>query len=980
MAKSSLITTTAYRSRVNRLLKELIDIFDTASGHDHDGTNSKSVSASTTYGTAGQMATPGIAAANAAGSTAASARIDHVHIAKVNDDVSFLFGTGSDVSMLWSTGDASNHAFVVGLGASNAVHIAAGADKTTDWNLPADNDPTLYIHRATTNPATEYMRMYVDGTDAHIDAVGNNLSLDIAGSGVFAVTAAGADVTGALTASTTLEVTGTSTFTGAVTTVAGVTVGGTLDVTGAVTTTTHLTVGGNLTVTGSWVINSTFDLNGNELVMDVAGNDSLHVSTDNQLDMKLNGNDEYVFTVTHLDMNSNHLDNTGYVVLNAVTLPAGTEVYVGQDNTGDFNANALTGKVINLQIAGIDEVVVSGAALYPATDDGQTLGIKDTNDWSDVFIATGGTINWENDNVILTHSTGALTITGSFYANDAAGPAVMDEAATTTNPTLIPNKAEVDTGIGWASDTIHIVLGGADEYSFSATTLDMNANTITEAGTITTNEAAGPAIANEAATSTNPTLIPDQAEMDTGIGWASDTLHFVLGGANEVQVTTSAMSPGTNDGNALGTTSLGWSDLHLATGGVINWANGNATITHSTNTLSFDATATGEIVMNDAGADVNFRVETALGADTFSIDGATGHVGIGGTAPVADVGLVVEFPAQTATANAEVYRMHVKNSYAITIPTGTAANVATVRFDEPNITATGTVTSAYTVFISGAPTEGAANYALYVAGHTLVDSTFTAAGLITSTASITFASGAQDLIVKADTAAALEVSDGTTKLMAFDSRNTTTATTHIAITNPTGQTLPDGAGVYHRNMGLAAYTTTLLGTTPVTTHQDGLQLFLGAPTIAQSGGAVTVDRASTLYVETPVAGGSVTITTIAPIDTETGGYLSSAGAWTDASSVALKKDIRNMDYKLFESVIDQVTPRLYKYGHPGDGGYIRFGLIAEEVPEELAQPGRTGIAARDVAGLAITGVKWLKNRMEELETELAAVKRLIAQT
>lgn len=45
-------------------------------------------------------------------------------------------------------------------------------------------------------------------------------------------------------------------------------------------------------------------------------------------------------------------------------------------------------------------------------------------------------------------------------------------------------------------------------------------------------------------------------------------------------------TPSTNDGAALGTTALNWSDLFLATGGVINWNNGNATITHSAGVLS----------------------------------------------------------------------------------------------------------------------------------------------------------------------------------------------------------------------------------------------------------------------------------------------------------------------------------------------------------------------------------------------------------
>lgn len=42
----------------------------------------------------------------------------------------------------------------------------------------------------------------------------------------------------------------------------------------------------------------------------------------------------------------------------------------------------------------------------------------------------------------------------------------------------------------------------------------------------------------------------------------------------------SLLAPNSNDGLALGSTSLGWSDLFLASGGVINWNNGGVTLTH----------------------------------------------------------------------------------------------------------------------------------------------------------------------------------------------------------------------------------------------------------------------------------------------------------------------------------------------------------------------------------------------------------------
>jgi hypothetical protein len=50
---------------------------------------------------------------------------------------------------------------------------------------------------------------------------------------------------------------------------------------------------------------------------------------------------------------------------------------------------------------------------------------------------------------------------------------------------------------------------------------------------------------------------------------------------------TTAPRPTTNDGAALGTTTFKWSDLFLASGGVINFDNGDVTIAHGANFLSF---------------------------------------------------------------------------------------------------------------------------------------------------------------------------------------------------------------------------------------------------------------------------------------------------------------------------------------------------------------------------------------------------------
>lgn len=51
---------------------------------------------------------------------------------------------------------------------------------------------------------------------------------------------------------------------------------------------------------------------------------------------------------------------------------------------------------------------------------------------------------------------------------------------------------------------------------------------------------------------------------------------------------TTAANPATSDGATLGTTSLMWSDIFLAAGAVINFNNGDVTITHTSNVITID--------------------------------------------------------------------------------------------------------------------------------------------------------------------------------------------------------------------------------------------------------------------------------------------------------------------------------------------------------------------------------------------------------
>lgn len=75
--------------------------------------------------------------------------------------------------------------------------------------------------------------------------------------------------------------------------------------------------------------------------------------------------------------------------------------------------------------------------LNPTTDDGAPLG-DTTHNWSDLFLATGGVVNYANGNVVMTHSSGILTIgTGTLKittpTNNTTSVLTTDGTQTTSN-------------------------------------------------------------------------------------------------------------------------------------------------------------------------------------------------------------------------------------------------------------------------------------------------------------------------------------------------------------------------------------------------------------------------------------------------------------------------------------------------------------------------------------------------------------------
>jgi hypothetical protein len=76
-------------------------------------------------------------------------------------------------------------------------------------------------------------------------------------------------------------------------------------------------------------------------------------------------------------------------------------------------------------------------------------------------------------------------------------------------------------------------------------------------------------------------------DSDNKICFTTDNeIRLTVNGVLDLILAENALTPGSSDGTALGTTSLMWSDLFLASGAIINFNNDNLTLTHSSNALT----------------------------------------------------------------------------------------------------------------------------------------------------------------------------------------------------------------------------------------------------------------------------------------------------------------------------------------------------------------------------------------------------------
>lgn len=353
---------------------------------------------------------------------------------------------------------------------------------------------------------------------------------------------------------------------------------------------------------------------------------------------------------------------------------------------------------------------------------------------------------------------------------------------------------------------------------------------------------------------------------------------------------------------------------------------------------------------------------TIIDIDTRVATDNVATVGIGGCPPT------------IAAVNGTTYSQEKINTITVTL-TGTTGVTALdglgLYLDVPTVTDASaiTVTTLSNLYVALPVAAGSVTATNIFAAHF--------AGAVKIDGNINVAAQATNFVGKANTAAALALTDGTTSLVAVDTRNTVTGVKAVLFTG-TAPTIAGASGTTYSVVGIGAITFTTSTQTGITALQ-GLCLNIGAPTVNQSGGAVTVTAASVVHIAQLVAGASVTISSQYMISTGVSDcFLTNAGVWTDHSCFADgKRFVMDAATGLIEGVLGSLRPRQWQYTdmHGDDKGRLRAGLLYDELPDVLRAPGQDrAVAPGLLASFALAALKLLYDENRDLRARVLALE------
>jgi len=187
------------------------------------------------------------------------------------------------------------------------------------------------------------------------------------------------------------------------------------------------------------------------------------------------------------------------------------------------------------------------------------------------------------DFVFTFNGTEAWRMSGGSFSAFSVGAQLLNETSSSTNPTIIPRKGSFGNGIGGAAGEVAIIVGGGSKIAaYSAAVVISQDTTFSSAGTaslpainfgdtdtgfyessddvlavstlgsirgswdagqyttyvsIQADLTSGPALLRENAAATNPTLVPNKSDSNTGIGSSgADQLSMIAGGVESIRV------------------------------------------------------------------------------------------------------------------------------------------------------------------------------------------------------------------------------------------------------------------------------------------------------------------------------------------------------------------------------------------------------------------------------------------------------------
>ena len=396
---------------------------------------------------------------------------------------------------------------------------------------------------------------------------------------------------------------------------------------------------------GQAIVQNLLDLSGAELILDADNDTTITADTDDQIDIKIAGADDFQFTANKFSIltgsNQSFADNTkglfgtgddlevyhdgtnSYIAnktgaLKIATETSGIALTIGHTTSETTVADNLT-VTGNLTVGGttsfgdFDITNVGSIALDTITNDGTDITLDSSADI--VIDAAGGNVEFKDAGTLqltidMDGTAGAQVIQLGVDSDDL----IFKQYDGTTVLTL-----DDDTTVKVATD---LTIGDDASLISDAAVLNFGADSeiklthVADTGLLLTDSGGTPTLqlhdANESISSDGGHLIftSNGVAFDFPSADGSDGQVLKTNGSGVLSfVTTSANTPSSADGQALGSASLEWSDLFLADASTIQFGNDqDVSLTHVADT-GLLLSGTNVIQFNDASQNIGAPVQ-----------------------------------------------------------------------------------------------------------------------------------------------------------------------------------------------------------------------------------------------------------------------------------------------------------------------------------------------------------------------------------